>query len=56
MDEQPIKDNPSLKKIRDDARNFTALKKAWPLLRPFFKMLGADVKKVDEAKIGRAHV
>lgn len=49
MDEQPIKDNPSLKKIRDDARNFTALKKAWPLLRPFFKMLGADVKKVDEA-------
>ncbi len=49
MDEQPIKDNPSLKKIREDAKNFTAFKKAWPFLRPLLKVLGADVKKVDEA-------
>jgi hypothetical protein len=49
MDPQPIKNISSLKKMRDDAKNFTAFKKAWPLLRPFFKLLGADVKKLDEA-------
>jgi len=48
MDEQPIKDNPSLRKIREDAKNFTLFKKAWPFLRPLIKVLGADVKKVDE--------
>lgn len=47
MDEKPIKDIPSLKKMREDAKNFTAFKKAWPLLRPLFKALGADVEKID---------
>src|SRR5690349_12162824 len=49
MSDQPIKDNPSLKKIRKDAESFSAFKKAWPFLRPFFRLLGADVKKIDEA-------
>ena len=49
MNEQPIKDNPSFQKMRQDAKNFMALKKGWPYLRPFFKLLGANVTKVDEA-------
>ncbi len=49
MGEKPIKDNPSLKKLRDDALNITAFKKGWRFLRPLFKSLGAEVEKIDEA-------
>jgi len=49
MKDKPIRDIPSLKKIREDAQNFSAVKKAWPLLRPFFKALGANVEEIDEA-------
>jgi len=49
MNEQPIKDNPSYKKLRDDAKNFSALKKAWPLLRPLLRMIGARVEKMEDA-------
>jgi hypothetical protein len=49
MEEKPIKDIPSLKKLREDAHNFSVLNKGWPLIRPLFKVLGVDVKKIDEA-------
>ena len=43
-----IKDIPRLRKLREDAQNFQTFKKFWPLLRPFFKILGADTKSIDE--------
>jgi len=49
MEEKPIKDIPSLKKLREDAHNFSVLNKGWPLIRPLFKVLGVDVKQIDEA-------
>jgi hypothetical protein len=48
MEEKPIKDIPSLKKFHEDAQNFLALKNEWPSLRPLFKVLGADVEKIDD--------
>ena len=49
MDEKPIKEIPSLKKLREDAQNFSTIKKVWPLLRPLFKSLGANVDEIDKA-------
>jgi hypothetical protein len=57
MPDRPIKDTPSLRKLREDAQNFTALKAAWPLLRPLLRALGAKVEDIDHAlKRGEALV
>lgn len=49
MDEPLIRDIPSIKKTLDDMRNFSSLKKVFPLFRPFLKLLGIDVVKLDNA-------
>jgi hypothetical protein len=48
MEEPLIRDIPSIKKSLEDLRNFKAFKKARWLWRPIFKLLGADVKQIDE--------
>ena len=48
MNDDPIKNIPSLRKTKKDAENLSSLKKAWPILRPLFKALGAEVDQIDE--------
>jgi hypothetical protein len=50
MDEESrIRENPSIKKILDDSRNFSHIKRAMPILGPLLRLLGADVDKINEA-------
>jgi hypothetical protein len=49
MDEPLIRDIPSIKKNVEGIRNITTLKRAMPFLRPFLKLLGADVGQIDDA-------
>ena len=51
MEEPLIRDIPSIKKSLEDLRNFKAFKKARWLWRPIFKLLGADIKQIDEAML-----
>jgi hypothetical protein len=46
--EKKIENNPSLKKLKDDAKNFKALRDSWPILRPFLKLFGAKVDNIDK--------
>jgi hypothetical protein len=48
MSNSEIKDNPSLSKLRDEAKRFRTFRKVWPILRPLAKLLGANIKAVDE--------
>ena len=48
MNNNEIKNNPSLSKLRKDAEGFRAFRKVWPILKPFAKMLGVDTKVIDE--------
>jgi hypothetical protein len=48
MSEEEIKDNPRLKKLREDAEQFRNFGRIWPILRPFAKLLGADTARIDE--------
>ena len=49
MDEQPrIRDIPSIKKTLDDIESFAQFKRMMPLLGPVLKLLGADVKGMNE--------
>lgn len=49
MEGKPIKNIPSFQKLQKDAENFKAFKKAWPFLRPLFRVLGANTKEIDQA-------
>jgi hypothetical protein len=49
MPDAPIRANPSIRKIDDQAREALAFKRAFPLLKPIFRLLGVDVKKLEEA-------
>jgi hypothetical protein len=49
MPDAPIRANPSIKKIDDEARNALAFKRVFPFLKPIFRLMGADVKKLEEA-------
>ncbi len=49
MSEDKIKNNPSLKKLSDDAKDLENIKKIWPILKPFARLFGGDTKSVDEA-------
>lgn len=49
MDEEPIKDIPSLKKLQEDVKNFQYLNKLWRFLRPAFKVVGVEIGKIDDA-------
>lgn len=52
MDTPPddgIEDLPSLRKMRKDAQNMATVKRIMPFCRPFLKLLGIDVKNIDEA-------
>jgi hypothetical protein len=44
-----IRDIPSIAKTLKDARNMAAFKRIMPLCRPFLKLLGVDVEKMDDA-------
>lgn len=48
MGENPIKDIPSFKKIREDSKSISILVRGWPILRPLFKLFGADVVTIDD--------
>jgi hypothetical protein len=49
MDEESrIRDNPSIKKLLDDAQNLAQFKRAMPILGPLMRLLGADVDKINE--------
>ena len=48
MNDGEIKDIESLKKLREDAQNLMAIKKVWPLLKPFAKLLGVDTEGIDD--------
>jgi hypothetical protein len=48
MSEEEIKNNPSLKKLREDAAQFRSFKKAWQILRPFARLLGVNITSIDE--------
>jgi len=45
---EEIKDNPSLKKLREDVEELRAFKKVWPLCKPFARLLGVNTTSVDE--------
>lgn len=49
MGDDEIKNTPKLHKLQEEAEQFRTLKKAWPLLKPFAKILGADTKAIDES-------
>ncbi|MDQ5822783.1 MAG: hypothetical protein M3441_01050 [Chloroflexota bacterium] len=49
MQEPPIKGIDSLKKLTENARNMEQFRRAFPLMRPFLKLLGADVENMDVA-------
>ena len=44
-----IRDIPTLRKTLDDVRAVGCLKRAMPLLRPLFRILGANTEQIDEA-------
>src|SRR3990172_7539155 len=48
MSNDEIKNNPSLNKLREEAKRFRAFRKVWPILRPLAKIFGADTKTIDE--------
>ena len=48
MSHEEIENNPSLKKLRDEAEKFGAFQKVWPILRPLAKRLGADTASIDK--------
>jgi hypothetical protein len=49
MDEEPkIRDNPSIKKLVDDAKNFSHVRRAMPILGPVMRLLGVDVDGLNE--------
>ena len=48
MKPSEIKDNPSLKKLRDDATQSMYFKKGWPFLKPILKLFGVDTTKIEE--------
>lgn len=52
-----IRDIPSISKTVNTINNYSAFKRVFPIIRPLFRIMGADVKKVDEAldKIGEIH-
>jgi hypothetical protein len=49
LNEDEIKNNPSLKKLREDAESIRRLKGVWPILKPFARLLGAEASRTDEA-------
>ena len=49
MEGKPIKNIPSFQKLQKDAENFKAFKKAWPFLRPIFRVLGVKTEEIDQA-------
>ena len=49
MSENDIRKIPSLIKLTEESQNFQAFKKVWPLLRPIARILGADLKSIDES-------
>jgi len=49
MSEEEIKNSPSLKNLREDAEQFRNLRKAWPILKPFARLLGVDTTSIDES-------
>lgn len=49
MDEESrIRDNPSIKKLLADIENFAQFKRTMPFLGPVLRLLGADVKGINE--------
>jgi hypothetical protein len=48
MNEDDIQNNPSLKKLKEDAELFRNLNHAWPLLKPFARLLGVNTSGIDE--------
>jgi len=49
VDDPSIRDIPRIKKTLDDLRNFKAFRRAKWIWRPLFKLLGTDLKPIDEA-------
>jgi hypothetical protein len=49
MNEPQIKDIPSFQKLLQDTRNMKTMKAAMPFLRPFLRLLNADVDGIDKA-------
>ena len=48
-EEARIRDIPSIGKTLEHIESFSALKSAFPLFKPFLRLLGVDVDKADEA-------
>ncbi len=46
VEEPRLQDIPSIQKIKQDAKNFKAIKTAMPILGPILKLLGADVERI----------
>ena len=49
MSEDEIKNNPSLRKLREDGSTFRNFLKIWPLLKPLAKILKVDTQSIDES-------
>jgi hypothetical protein len=49
MNGEDIEDNPTFKKLKEDAEEFRRFGRVWPLLRPIAKALGVDTKSIDES-------
>lgn len=49
IDTPLIRDIPSIAKALKDARDMAAFKRIMPYCRPFLKLLGVDVEKIDDA-------
>lgn len=47
MSEDEIRDNSSLRELKKQADQLNAFRRAWPVLKPFAKLLRADTKSVD---------
>jgi len=48
LNEEDIKNNPSLEKLREDTELFRNFKNAWPILKPFARLLGVNTLRIDE--------
>ena len=49
MSEPPISDNPSFKKLREQAQQLRVFRQVLPFLRPALRLFKVDVAKIDEA-------